>query len=192
MDKSGYITPPPGLIPAELSDPTPSFTTVSVLSETSRTVQLEAKRPVIPAFVPSVPGAPTVTEALSASCDSAWETPTSALMNTDPQWRLILHDGSVVHTTGILLLGRDPGRIAGWELASLVTINDPEKSVSKTHAAIETTGGEFWITDLHSTNGVSVFTDDGIETVLEPDVRFPVESSSSIELGRYRIVVELD
>jgi len=113
-------------------------------------------------------------------------------MNTDPQWRLTLHDGSVVHATGTLLLGRDPGRVARWESASLVTISDPEKSVSKTHAAIETIGGEFWITDLHSTNGVSVFSADGAETVLEPDVRSPVESGWSIELGRYRIDVGLD
>jgi hypothetical protein len=147
----------------------------------------------MPVFVPSVPGAPP-----AATASPPAPTPTSPTIaplsqprNTDPQWRLTLHDGSVVHATGALLLGRDPGRVEGWQSASLVTINDPEKSVSKTHAAIETTGGEFWITDLHSTNGVAIFAADGTETVLEPDERFPVTTGSTIELGRYRVVVEL-
>jgi Uncharacterized conserved protein, contains FHA domain len=102
---------------------------------------------------------------------------------------MTLHDGSVIHISGTLLLGRDPSRVESWQSASLLRINDPEKSVSKTHAAIDGSGEEFWVTDLHSTNGVAVFDAAGNETVLEPGVRFSVPPGASVELGRYRIGV---
>lgn len=106
-----------------------------------------------------------------------------------PQWSLTLHDGSVIHVSGTILLGRDPGRVESWESASLVRINDPEKSVSKTHAAIDCSGDELWITDLHSTNGVAVYDASGGETILEAGERFSVAPGASVELGRYRIQV---
>lgn len=107
-----------------------------------------------------------------------------------PQWSLTLHDGSVIHVSGTLLLGRDPAQVEPWTSGALLRINDPEKSVSKTHAALDCRSDELWVVDLHSTNGVAVVDPDGQETVLELGERASVSVGSTIELGRYRIRVD--
>lgn len=200
VDKPGFITPPPGLIP---SRPT----------ETSETVRLTERRPNLPVFVPAGPGGPVPPAAPKPAVDESTVQPpprgpeveataepaapqTAAQpprpqerTSAPPQWSLTLHDGSVIHVSGTLLLGRDPGRVESWESASLVRINDPEKSVSKTHAAIDCSGDELWVTDLHSTNGVAVYDPSGGEIVLEPGARLSVTPGATLELGRYRIQV---
>lgn len=204
VDKPGFITPPPGLIP---SSPT----------ETSETVRLTDRRPSLPVFVPAGPGGiappaatpkPSVEENTvqppprDAEAEAPAEQPAAVepepparppraqeRTSAPPQWSLTLHDGSVIHASGTLLLGRDPGRVESWQSASLVRINDPEKSVSKTHAAIDCSGDELWVTDLHSTNGVAVYDASGEETILEPGIRFSVAPGATVELGRYRIQV---
>ncbi len=175
MDKPGYITPPPGLIP---SGP----------AETSETLRVPERTPILPVFVP---GGPRVTPPAAADAPTPVRGPApSALPRREQQWTLTLHDDSVIYVSGTLLLGRDPARVEHWEGASLLRVNDPEKSVSKTHAAVDGSGDELRITDLFSTNGVVVIGADGTERPLEPGVAVSVPSGSWIELGRYRMRVE--
>jgi hypothetical protein len=187
-EKPGFITPPPGLIP-------------SAPRETSETVRLgDQRRAPIPAFVPAVPGtvppaAPTATEVPPPKVPPAEVVPESkkpkhADPSSDPQWTLQLHDGSVVHVSGSLVLGRDPARVDGWPDAGLLTINDPEKTVSKTHAALDSNGDDLVVVDLGSTNGVSVVGPGGDSHDLEPRGRASVAPGSTLELGQYRILVQ--
>jgi hypothetical protein len=191
-DKPGFIIPPPGLIPPAPSAPT----------ETSETVRLGDRRPAIPVFVPAVPGItppPTVVvpKETAAPIHTAVPLHTAVPIHTavpthtgaPPQWSLTMHDGSVRYVSGTLLLGRDPARVEGWASAGLMVINDPEKTISKTHAAIDCTGDQFFIVDLHSTNGVAIIAPDGTETIPDDGVRTAVAVGSDIELGRYRIVL---
>lgn len=69
----------------------------------------------------------------------------------------------IVAAAGVIHLGRKPEASAGDE--QLVTVRDPDGTVSKTHLRIELRGDEIWLTDLGSTNGSEMFdeVDDGTE-----------------------------
>ncbi|MCU1423417.1 MAG: hypothetical protein JWN36_3068 [Microbacteriaceae bacterium] len=154
MEKPGYITPPPGLIP-----PAPSTEpTTAPMPERDRG---------IPTFVPTPLGAP---------------------VRAATQWSLTLHDGSIVQLAGTMLLGRDPARLPGWESAALVKLNDPDKTVSKTHAAVDTRDGGLTVVDLESTNGVAVIAPGGAKVALDPGAAHVVESGSTILFGSYAVV----
>jgi predicted component of type VI protein secretion system len=102
----------------------------------------------------------------------------------------VLPDGAVIAVTGALLLGRDPVRFDEWTTAILIKLDDPAKSVSKTHAVLELHAGGLRVTDLHSTNGVFLTAPDGIETALESGASASIISGSSLDLGRYTILVD--
>ena len=134
--------------------------------------------------------APTrVTDASESAAPPAEERTEAARPTPVPQWSIALHDGSVVHVTGTLLIGRDPAPAEGWRFAGLMRLNDPERSVSKTHAGLDCSDGRFVITDLDSTNGTAVIAEDGTETVLEPRVAAEVPDGATVEFGRYRVRV---
>jgi len=104
-------------------------------------------------------------------------------------WVLQLADGRRITAAGTVLIGRDPSNSAEWPGAVLVSVDDPEKSVSKTHAAFVLTGGVLSVIDLHSTNGVAVVGQTGVVDVRASE---PVILSNGfvVELGKYPITVE--
>ena len=104
-------------------------------------------------------------------------------------WRLELGDSPPVVVRGALFLGRNPSANSEHPQASVLAVDDPSKSVSKTHAMIELRDGGLWLTDLHSTNGCRVLAPDGSELMLTPGVSSPVSAGSTIELGEYPIRV---
>jgi hypothetical protein len=183
VDNPGFITPPPGLIP-DAPEPARS---PDVDTGTSGTHRL-ADRSAIPAFVPAMPGAVPAAPSAAAPSPVPIDVPEST-----PQWNLTLHDGSVIHLTGALLLGRDPAQLDGWESADLLTINDPEKTVSKTHAALAIEpDGRLTVVDLDSTNGVGILRaaeNDGPAelTVLEPGEPGQIRSGDTLRLGNYAV-----
>jgi FHA domain-containing protein len=159
VDKPGFITPPPNLIPPRHDTGT-------------QTQRAPSRKRELPVFLPATAGAP------------AAETVQHA------QWRLTLPDGSTVAVTGTLLLGRDPVLFDPWSNATLVKLDDPAKSVSKTHAAIDVTDAGLTVTDLHSTNGVFVVPSGGDEIAVKPGGSTDVGAGASVELGRYTILVD--
>jgi FHA domain len=106
------------------------------------------------------------------------------------QWRLVLPDGQQFEVNGSVLVGRDAGAIPQWPNAQLLSVADPEKSVSKTHAAFEVVDGVLSVIDLGSTNGVVVTTSDGREIELDPRQRIELEPGSDVELGDVVIQIE--
>lgn len=121
----------------------------------------------IPAFVPSTPGLPV---------------PAAG-------WSLVLADGSRVTVPQRLVLGRRPEPDGEWADAAVVAVDDPGRSVSKTHAALVRDGDDLLVVDLHSTNGVVVVTGDGEETTLSAGGRHRIREDATIELGRYAVRV---
>lgn len=106
-----------------------------------------------------------------------------------PAWRLV--GPTTIPLTGTVIVGREPSSslIAG---ATTVVVNDAERSMSKTHAALVVSGHTLTVEDLDSTNGVYI-SRVGVEarlpsrtptelkageTVLFGDVAFEVEHSS--------------
>lgn len=99
---------------------------------------------------------------------------------------LRLEDGRSYELPGpVVVIGRNP---IGNPGEYLLAIDDNTKTISKTHARLSIKGDEWVLTDLNSTNGIVVFTDDGSEMYLEPGER--VIGSGRFLLGDVAFTVE--
>lgn len=74
-----------------------------------------------------------------------------------PGWSLVLPDGrTTALTADTVVLGRNPAAPPRAPHAQLVAVDDVTRTVSKTHALLTLTPSGWVITDLDSTNGVSL------------------------------------
>lgn len=168
MDKPGFIVPPPWLVPERDGE--------------STVPAAEAAPASFPAFLPAPIGG------MPASAPP----PRSVPAPEEPSvagWRLTLDDGQSIAVTGALVLGRDPAQVASRPHAGLVPVHDPARSVSKTHAVIDPGGQTLSVTDLGSTNGVSITAPDGLVTDLDPGGHGFLESGSRLILGEFGVTV---
>jgi hypothetical protein len=171
MDDSGFIVPPPGLIPPRPKEEsggdgaTPVGRDAPVDRNSGPTRSL-------PAFTPPVFTPPTAPGAAAPR----------------PVWRLHLTGERSIPVTRTLLLGRNPSRSAYSGDASdtdLIALDDPTSTVSKTHAALIAADDGLTVTDLHSTNGVVV---GGVRAA--PGRPVPIEDGTELLLGDLHIRVE--
>jgi hypothetical protein len=96
--------------------------------------------------VARAPRAPAASPAPSAAAASA---PVSNI-------ELSISTGEHLRVAGRGVIGRDPSEAAG-AYAHRITLADTEKLLSRAHLEFGLEGnGQFWISDLHSTNGVTV------------------------------------
>ena len=160
-ENSNFITPPPGLFPnAPAVEPTPTETQ----SATQRYVRPEATtRPSVqpPAFFPAPIGAPV--------------RPLSLTLETE--------DGARHVVTTRAILGRNPSATGDWAGALTIVIDDPAKTVSKSHAALRVTPTGSTLMDLGSTNGTAVVRSDETEVTLAPDMPVAVHVGDVVQLG---------
>ncbi len=104
-------------------------------------------------------------------------------------WMLVLPDGRRVAVAHAVLVGRDPAQLKDWPTAELLAVDDPDDSVSKTHAAFVVDNGAFFMQDLNSTNGAIVTAPSGEERE-SGGKRVPVDRGSVVEIGSYAIRIE--
>ncbi|MFC4395844.1 RDD family protein [Arthrobacter sedimenti] len=97
--------------------------------------------------------------------------------------RIRLDDGRDFQLDRNVLVGRNPVGQAGEQHAQLLAVDDPGRSISKTHLHLLTDGAGIWVTDRHSTNGSAVTTPDGLRTPLVPGVPTFVTPGSSVHFG---------
>ncbi|WP_295790317.1 DUF5684 domain-containing protein [uncultured Microbacterium sp.] len=84
-------------------------------------------------------------------------------------WALVPPSGGPVDLTSpVVILGRRPAPDVAYPDAQLVAISDETRTVSKTHARLELRGDTWYVTDLHSTNGVLFATLMGTEVEAPP------------------------
>lgn len=84
-------------------------------------------------------------------------------------WELVPPSGAPIPLEAdVVILGRHPATDPRHPRAQLVTIIDPTRTVSKTHARLERRGDTWHITDLQSTNGVLLPSLLGSDIELEP------------------------
>jgi hypothetical protein len=165
VSDSGFIVPPPGLVPAHPDSPAPETVEVPPAS--------------FPRFVPVAPPAaplPTVLPQAQSSLPGPW--------------RLQFDDGQRMRVEGTLVVGRDPAQIDVRPHAERIAVVDPGKSVSKTHALFELDDGALTITDLHSTNGVAIVDADGAETVLPGGGTHALRVGARVYLGDFAVLVD--
>ena len=97
--------------------------------------------------------------------------------------RIRLDDGRDFQLDRSVLVGRNPVGQAGEQQAQLLAVDDPGRSISKTHLHLLTDGAGIWVTDRNSTNGSAVTTPDGHRTPLQPGVPAFVNPGSSVHFG---------
>ena len=66
-------------------------------------------------------------------------------------------------------------------------VDDPARSVSKTHAVLQETQEGVRVTDLHSTNGVSVIDASGATTALAAGTAAALDAGATVLLGSFRL-----
>ncbi|TFD92036.1 FHA domain-containing protein [Cryobacterium lactosi] len=159
----------------------------------------------IPAFVPATLGTTPVPPrppigAVPVSAVPASAMPVSAALVSAPLgdaapaqtvtgWQLRLADGQRMPVTGSLVFGRDPSPVTRRP-STMVSVVDPARSVSKSHALVELSAeDDLSVTDLHSTNGVSLIGADGSRVELEPGIRTPVSANTRLMLGEFAVEV---
>lgn len=104
-------------------------------------------------------------------------------------YELIFDTGERVRPGALGLVGRDPSPQAGEAVDILLKIDDPHRSVSKTHFAFGLDGGGLWVVDRMSTNGVWVLDEGGQRTVCPPGTRVPLAEGKTVVFGERRFVV---
>ena len=123
-------------------------------------------------ITPSLPSASSAAPALSVRL--------APLLGGAP---ILIHEPTVV--------GRDPDNISAYPGAERIALDDPTRSVSKTHAAIFPLLDGVWVTDLHSTNGTRVEYGDGRSIEAVPDKALSALEGSTIFFGRIAFKVEV-
>lgn len=95
--------------------------------------------------------------------------------------QLVFPDGLRVGVTGSILIGRDPSAQDAFPDASFVPVAD--RTISKTHAAVQWSHGTVWVSDLNSTNGTRIVDIAGRDTVCVAGVATPAHAGGGILFG---------
>ena len=96
---------------------------------------------------------------------------------------LLLDTGEEHEIPNVVVIGRNPAGLPGFEKAVLVRIEDPGRSISKTHLAIGEAGHGVWVQDLGSTNGVHVIDLGGTSRRVVPGERVPAAPGALVRFG---------
>ena len=80
-----------------------------------------------------------------------------------------------------VVLGRHPSPLEEGDL--VITVDDPQRTVSSTHARLEIGVDDAWVTDLGSTNGSDLITEDGAAKRLTAHRRALVEDGTRVRIG---------
>lgn len=102
---------------------------------------------------------------------------------------LSLDDGKSVTVSGEGLIGRRPQPRPGEQVAHLVAVDDPGRSLSRTHAAFGIDGEDLWVEDRGSANGTVVVGPAGETTRALPGKRVLVPADGRIGLGERTVTV---
>ena len=91
---------------------------------------------------------------------------------------------------GTIVLGRNPLAPASHPTASPVPVDDPQRSVSKTHVALTATREGVLVEDLHSTVGTVVVRADGEETPVLPGAPVHARAGDTVRYGQRSVVID--
>jgi hypothetical protein len=94
-----------------------------------------------------------------------------------------LDTGQVMSVTGPGLIGRSPRPVPGERCDHVIVVDDPERSVSRTHARFGIDNGTFWVSDAGSGNGTTLRLPGGRVIPVPADQRVLVPSGSTIQVG---------
>nr|WP_272917717.1 RDD family protein [Nocardioides flavescens] len=189
--------PLPGVpAPPSLATPQPTsardvpvVTRATAPGLTPPVVVAQAAAPRTPTAVPlitSVPGFPAPAPAHPPAPAPASVADPVAAPSGPARLSLVTASGTTLPDADHVVVGRDPVT-SGAEVGAC--LEDPARSLSKTHAAFVRGGGKLWVHDLGSTNGVAVVRDER-PTLVEREESFELMAGDRVMLGELEIEVE--
>ena len=108
----------------------------------------------------------------------------------DTSFVLVFPSGRREPVRGGGLLGRRPVAQPTETFEQYVVVDDPGRTVSKTHLQFGVEGGEFWVCDRYSANGTVVVSPSGSSRPCEPGRRYRAPRGSRVEIGESHFDVE--
>lgn len=189
------VSPPPAAPPVPVPAPVPAAPVAA---------PAPVPAPPAPPVLPAQPSAPRVVPAVPAPSAAA---PVRPVVPTQPTaapvpppavpaaapgrrgYVLTLDSGEVVQVTGTGVIGRRPRADEGEQLDHVVGVDDPSRSMSRTHAAFGIADGVFWVSDRGSANGTFLRDAAGTWHRLEPGTRYPVAPGGVVRLGERSFTV---
>lgn len=97
--------------------------------------------------------------------------------------------GESFTVTGSGLIGRSPRPEPGEYFDHLLRLQDPSKSVSKTHLEFGQEAGVFWVKDRYSGNGTVVREPDSRPIRSLPERRYHLVRGSRVDIGEQFFIV---
>ena len=88
------------------------------------------------------------------------------------------------------MLGRNPVAPASHPTASPIPVDDPDRTVSKTHVVLTATREGVLVEDLHSTGGTVIVRADGEETPVLPGVPVHARAGDTVHYGQRSVVID--
>jgi len=104
---------------------------------------------------------------------------------------ITLDTGQAMTVSGPGLIGRAPRVVAGERCDHLVEIDDPQRTLSRTHVRFGIEGAGFWLADAGSGNGTVLVLPNGSSTMLAAEQRVMVPSGSTVRIGGRSFTVRL-
>lgn len=92
-------------------------------------------------------------------------------------------DGSVVRVPVLGLIGRDPEAAAGEQVDAVVRLDDPQRLMSKTHAAFGQDADGVWVGDRGSRNGTQLLSPGGDVVDVPAGERLRVPVGWTVQVG---------
>lgn len=108
----------------------------------------------------------------------------------DTVFVLTVDGGVSVTVSGSGLIGRHPQPSPGERFDHLVAVDDPGRSLSRTHAEFGVEGDALWISDRGSANGTVVLLEDGGRVRAMPRKRVSVPEGARVVLGERAVSIE--
>ena len=109
----------------------------------------------------------------------------TVVVSRRPRWGLELPDGEIVELThDDLVIGRKPVAADG---AEALLINDPTRTMSKSHVRMRREGSVWTVEDLGSTNGVALVSPEGKVEPIEAGKRF--EATDKFVIGTLEVTL---
>jgi len=103
---------------------------------------------------------------------------------------LRLADGQGHPIDGPILFGRRPDPLRGPEGARLVVIDDPQRTVSRSHLLVEPRADGILLRNLSMVNALVLVSPEGDEAEVEPGGAITVTGACSVILGAVPVAVE--
>ena len=107
--------------------------------------------------------------------------PTAVVVPTS--YLVTLDTGQTMSVSGPGLVGRSPQVVPGERCDHVIAIDDPERSLSRTHARFGIDRAGFWVADAGSGNGTVVVLPSGQSVPAAPEQRVVVPSGSTVRIG---------